>query len=66
MADAVSALIGNGDARNRLGVNAVRDARARFDRARQSESYLAWYRTIVDRWNRHAMSDSLRPAMLSR
>jgi glycosyltransferase involved in cell wall biosynthesis len=58
MAGAVVALLMNNGPRRLLGANAVRDVRQRFDLNQQIESYLAWYRTIIDDWHRYAMSDS--------
>jgi glycosyltransferase involved in cell wall biosynthesis len=50
MADAVVALLECGELRQRLGDQAARDARRRFDVNRQVERYLAWYRTIIGDW----------------
>ena len=58
LADAVVAVLANGASRRRLGENAAKDVRERFDLDQQIECYLAWYRTIIDDWHRHAMSDS--------
>ena len=49
MAGAVVALLTNDAARRRLGENAVRDVRERFDLERQVDAYLDWYRTIIVR-----------------
>ena len=57
-AEAVVALLTNSEPRRLLGENAVRDVRERFDLNQQVECYLAWYRTIIGDWHRHAMSDS--------
>jgi glycosyltransferase involved in cell wall biosynthesis len=57
MADAIVALLIDRALRDRLGDNATRDAGNRFDLNRQVESYLSWYRTIIDHWNWHAKSD---------
>ena len=58
MAEAVVALITNGESRRYLGENAWRDARERFDLNRQVEGYLAWFRTIIDGWNGYAVCDA--------
>ena len=57
MADALVTLLRDTALRHRLGDNAVRDVRERFDLNRQVESYLAWYRSIIDHWNGYAKSD---------
>ena len=57
MAASVVALLGDGALRRRLGDNAARDVRDRFDLNRQVESYLAWYRTIIEHWNGYAKSE---------
>ena len=67
MAEAVAALAADSATRRVLGNNAARDACDRFDVDRQVECYLAWYRTIIDDWNRHAVSDRRRaPARVVR
>lgn len=58
MAECVVALLNHRVPRHRLGENAVRDVRERFDLNRQVERYLAWYRTIIEHWNESAKSDS--------
>jgi glycosyltransferase involved in cell wall biosynthesis len=60
MAEAVAALAADSATRRVLGNNARRDACERFDVERQVECYLGWYRTIIDDWNRHAVSDRRR------
>jgi len=55
-AEAVLALLSQSEARGLTAHNAANDARERFDASRQTESYLAWYRTIIDDWNLHAAS----------
>jgi glycosyltransferase involved in cell wall biosynthesis len=57
-ADAVLALLAHSEARCLIARNAATDARERFDSARQTESYLSWYRTIIDGWNLDAASAS--------
>ena len=49
MAEAILALLTNTRLRRRLGDNAARDARERFDLGRQVDDYLKWYSEIVDR-----------------
>jgi hypothetical protein len=61
-AEAVVGLLTNTESRRLLSEHAVRDVRERFDLNQQIECYLAWYRTIIDDWHRHAMSDSGGPA----
>ncbi|HSJ05400.1 MAG TPA: hypothetical protein VK936_01775, partial [Longimicrobiales bacterium] len=46
---ATARLLGDADLRLRLGSNAARDARQRFDARRQADTYLEWYRTIIER-----------------
>jgi glycosyltransferase involved in cell wall biosynthesis len=66
MAVAVIALLTNSASRRRLGENAVKDVRERFDSERQIECHLAWYRAIIDRSNGHAVSRADRsPACTS-
>ncbi len=57
LADAVVALLSNDSARHRLGENALRDARARFDLERQVDAYLEWYRMIIEGWHSEWRSD---------
>jgi glycosyltransferase involved in cell wall biosynthesis len=57
-AEAVLALLNHREARSLIGRNGAHDAHERFDSARQTESYLAWYRTIIDDWHLHAASAS--------
>ncbi len=57
-ADGVLALLAHSEARCLIARNAANDARERFDSTRQTDSYLAWYRTIIDDWNLHAVSAS--------
>ena len=54
--EAVLALLAQSEARALIARNAENDARERFDANRQTESYLAWYRTIIDDWNLDAAS----------
>lgn len=49
MARAVSRLLGDAPLRSRLGDNAARDAKRRFDVRDQAGAYLQWYRTILGR-----------------
>lgn len=49
MARAISRLLEDAPLRARLGVNAARDARRRFDARDQAGAYLEWYRTILGR-----------------
>jgi len=48
MAGAIRALLTDKALRRRLGVNAARDARQRFDLLRQAHDYLAWYQEIIE------------------
>jgi glycosyltransferase involved in cell wall biosynthesis len=57
MADAVLALLTNDSTRHRLGDNAVKDVRERFDLERQVDAYLDWYRMIIEDW--HATNSGL-------
>ena len=50
MADAIVALLTNEALRWRLGENAAKDARQRFDLQRQVDDYLTWYQKILDAW----------------
>jgi glycosyltransferase involved in cell wall biosynthesis len=49
LAAAIVALAENPDLRRRVGENAARDARARFDQDAQVEAYLEWFREILER-----------------
>ena len=49
MARAIVDLVGNPALRRRLGENAARDARARFDVDRQIDAYLGWFEEIRHR-----------------
>jgi glycosyltransferase involved in cell wall biosynthesis len=51
MAEAAGALLDAPVSRQRLGENAVIDARERFDQERQVEAYLAWYHDIIRDWH---------------
>ncbi len=51
MAEQIGRLLRDDALRCQLGENAARDARRRFDMARQVDDYLAWYREILDRRN---------------
>ena len=53
-AESVTMFLRSVDARCRIARNAIETARERFDAARQADAYLAWYRTIIDDWTRHA------------
>lgn len=48
MGEAILALLTNEPLLERLGQNAARDARERFDLESQVEAYLEWYRAIID------------------
>jgi len=48
MADAVLSLLANDSPRLRIGGNAARDARQRFDLNMQIDAYLTWYRAILE------------------
>jgi glycosyltransferase involved in cell wall biosynthesis len=50
LAAAATGLLADDARRARLGANAAADARARFDRERQVDAYLAWYREVADEW----------------
>jgi glycosyltransferase involved in cell wall biosynthesis len=50
LAEAAVALIQDDALRRALGDNAARDARRRFDHARQVDDYLSWYREVVADW----------------
>jgi glycosyltransferase involved in cell wall biosynthesis len=45
----IARLLDDTDLRLRLGRNAARDARQRFDARRQADTYLEWYRAILGR-----------------
>jgi glycosyltransferase involved in cell wall biosynthesis len=47
MAEAIITLLKDKELRQRLGENAARDARERFDLDRQVEVYLSWYKDLV-------------------
>ena len=47
-ADSVHILLDNEELRARLGDNAVRDARVRFDLEKQVSSYLSWYKELIE------------------
>lgn len=47
LAGAIERLLGDGRLRRRMGENAVADARARFDLAREVDTYLAWYEEML-------------------
>jgi glycosyltransferase involved in cell wall biosynthesis len=49
LGQAIARLLRDPDLRMRLGRNAAHDARQRFDARRQADTYLEWYRTILDR-----------------
>lgn len=48
MAAAIGRLLSDEVLRGRLGKNAARDARRRFDLQRQVDEYLDWYKTIIE------------------
>jgi glycosyltransferase involved in cell wall biosynthesis len=50
MAASIVRLVMDEPLRRRLGANAARDARNRFDLQLQADQYLAWYQQIVDDW----------------
>ncbi len=54
MAGAASRLLGDGDVLARLGANAVRSARERFDLDHQAQVTLDWYREVMEMWRREA------------
>jgi glycosyltransferase involved in cell wall biosynthesis len=47
MAHFVGRLLGDDSLRHRLGANAAKDARQRFDLRRQADAYLEWYKEIL-------------------
>jgi glycosyltransferase involved in cell wall biosynthesis len=47
MAHFISQLLGDDSLRHRLGANAAKDARQRFDLRRQADAYLKWYNEIL-------------------
>lgn len=51
MGEVVVALLKDDTIRNRLGENAARDARERFDLDREVQAYLKWYESIDEQWN---------------
>jgi glycosyltransferase involved in cell wall biosynthesis len=53
MAASIERLLKNEPLRRRLGANAARDARIRFDLQHQADQYLAWYQDVVDDWRAH-------------
>jgi glycosyltransferase involved in cell wall biosynthesis len=48
MAETIVALLTDDALRRRLGENAARDARERFDLWRQVETYLKWYKELIE------------------
>lgn len=48
MAEGVWHLLGDASLLHRLGKNAARDAKGRFDLRRQADAYLDWYREMCD------------------
>ena len=64
MADGIVRLLTNDVLRKRLGENAVKDAKQRFDLEPQVETYLGWYQDIVKRWN--AEYPTMKPAYIPR
>jgi glycosyltransferase involved in cell wall biosynthesis len=58
MASAAVALLEHAEVRKTLGQNAARDARVRFDRDRQVDDYLAWYREILEDWRHRTPRDA--------
>jgi glycosyltransferase involved in cell wall biosynthesis len=49
LAAAIAALANDSELRRRLGENAARDARGRFDQGAQVDGYLEWFREILGR-----------------
>jgi glycosyltransferase involved in cell wall biosynthesis len=49
LAERIALLLGDNDLRARLGQQAAADARDRFDLNRQADTYLDWYRGLVER-----------------
>jgi glycosyltransferase involved in cell wall biosynthesis len=49
LAERIARLLGDNDLRARLGEQAAADARDRFDLNRQADTYLDWYRDLVER-----------------
>jgi glycosyltransferase involved in cell wall biosynthesis len=48
MASFLGGLLGDDSLRHRLGENAAKDARQRFDLRRQADAYLEWYNEILE------------------
>jgi len=48
MAEGIDRLLDDEGLRRKLGENAARDARTRFDLARQAQAYLEWYGSILE------------------
>ncbi len=59
MAFAIELLLKDGCLRQRLGENAARDARRRFDLGRQADAYLEWYRELLGGTNQAKGGSSL-------
>jgi glycosyltransferase involved in cell wall biosynthesis len=49
LADGLVSLLEDAELRQRLGQNALEDARERFDIARQAKDYIAWYAEVLER-----------------
>lgn len=49
---AIVTLLTNEDLRKRLGENAAKDAREKFNLQRQVEAYLGWYEELIEKWER--------------
>jgi glycosyltransferase involved in cell wall biosynthesis len=54
LARSVVTILTQPDLGERMGGSAARDARARFGSERMAESYLEWYRAIIEHWNGNA------------
>lgn len=48
MARAIEGLLADNCLRDRMGNNAARDARKRFDLQRQVDDYLGWYEQLLE------------------
>jgi glycosyltransferase involved in cell wall biosynthesis len=55
MAGRIDKLLGSDELLAEVGANASRDARARFDLARQVDDYIAWYEEVSEDWRQRSV-----------